>query len=1350
MKNSSERLILYASGLAALGVGDLSGISVPGFFAFVTQWWQAHKKPDDVNSYFHQSIKSLQEDFDQSPEFKQINWDIIEALLDQLEQIELSSNDIIDLIAKNRGQEEARIVSAYIANRINWTDYRDQEKIVFIVAFKLAYKKALTSPEVKQDRIYAFVKEILATQNKENLARSNEAQQIIDKLNKLLDRRESFHLDRKPIDLIRERTDYLAMTFSERGSDFFGREDEKSRLQEFLADECEIVWWQIAGKAGQGKSRLALHLVDTLDDGTWYAGFLDARQLSETNWFETEFLRPSLIVIDYIASTQKAEAFMDALNALRIRIQENKINHKVRFLLLEREGYRLDQSKSGQMNWLDPLIKKPENQQILEKYVFNKQPLELSDLHDDDMRSIIKSWREKHRKPALSDTELEQIIKQLKGNSTQTRAWRPLFAILFASLSDKSLGKSQDFSIEDILTAVLDEEQSKWDIKEEPNDHSIHIACLATMVGEIDLKKLEENEDIETTLYIGQDNQNEIFRQAHCLLGRNITIAPDHPDYGFSAREPDLIGEYLVIRYLERILNRLGADKEKFYTLIKDAWHYDFNTLQANFPNFLMRLNQDFPTHSVTRKIGRILPPDPVYSEVKDWPEIIWVICGLSGIIRQQQEIDQTQIKDILLASAYIGNNDIIHIMFEKNISPDLTDEETGLFPLLLAAQNGHTDCVRLLLEKGANPDQINEQDGTFPLLMAAQQGHTDCVRLLLDKGANADQANEQNGTFPLLMAAQNGHTDCVRLLLEKGANPDQINEQDGTFPLLLAAQNGHTESVRLLLDQGGNPDQFDKQDGTFPLLMAAQQGHTECVRLLLDQGANPDQVNEKNGNFPLLMATGNGHTECVGLLLEKGATFDQAHKERGIFPLLLAAQNGHTDCVRLLLEKGANPDQLNEKSGAFPLLLAAQNGHTECVGLLLEKGATFDQAHKERGIFPLLQAAQNGHTDCVRLLLDKGANADQANEQNGTFPLLMAVQNGHTECVGLLLEKGATFDQAHKEDGVFPLLLAAQNGHTDCVRLLLDKGANPDQLNEKSGAFPLLLAAQNGHTECVGLLLEKGATFDQAHKERGIFPLLQAAQNGHTDCVRLLLDKGANADQANEQNGTFPLLMAAQNGHTDCVRLLLEKGATLDQAHKEDGVFPLLLAAQNGHTDCVRLLLDKGANPDQVNEQNGTFPLLQAAQNGHTECVRLLLDKGANSDQVSEKSGNFPLLQAAQNGHTDCVRLLLEKGATLDQAHKEDGVFPLLLAAQNGHTECVGLLLDKGANSDQANEQNGTFPLLMASHNNHADVIQLLLQYNATPDKAHPVLGTALDAAKILGHQEIIDLLEKALAGRG
>ena len=1180
MKNSSERLILYASGLAALGVGDLSGISVPGFFAFVTQWWQAHKKPDDVNSYFHQSIKSLQEDFDQSPEFKQINWDIIEALLDQLEQIELSSNDIIDLIAKNRGQEEARIVSAYIANRINWTDYRDQEKIVFIVAFKLAYKKALTSPEVKQDRIYAFVKEILATQNKENLARSNEAQQIIDKLNKLLDRRESFHLDRKPIDLIRERTDYLAMTFSERGSDFFGREDEKSRLQEFLADECEIVWWQIAGKAGQGKSRLALHLVDTLDDGTWYAGFLDARQLSETNWFETEFLRPSLIVIDYIASTQKAEAFMDALNALRIRIQENKINHKVRFLLLEREGYRLDQSKSGQMNWLDPLIKKPENQQILEKYVFNKQPLELSDLHDDDMRSIIKSWREKHRKPALSDTELEQIIKQLKGNSTQTRAWRPLFAILFASLSDKSLGKSQDFSIEDILTAVLDEEQSKWDIKEEPNDHSIHIACLATMVGEIDLKKLEENEDIETTLYIGQDNQNEIFRQAHCLLGRNITIAPDHPDYGFSAREPDLIGEYLVIRYLERILNRLGADKEKFYTLIKDAWHYDFNTLQANFPNFLMRLNQDFPTHSVTRKIGRILPPDPVYSEVKDWPEIIWVICGLSGIIRQQQEIDQTQIKDILLASAYIGNNDIIHIMFEKNISPDLTDEETGLFPLLLAAQNGHTDCVRLLLEKGANPDQINEQDGTFPLLMAAQQGHTECVGLLLDKGANPDQVNEQNGTFPLLQAAQNGHTDCVRLLLDKGANPDQVNEKSGNFPLLQAAQNGHTD----------------------------------CVRLLLEKGANPDQVNEKNGNFPLLMATGNGHTECVGLLLEKGATFDQAHKERGIFPLLLAAQNGHTDCVRLLLEKGANPDQLNEKSGAFPLLLAAQNGHTECVGLLLEKGATFDQAHKERGIFPLLQAAQNGHTDCVRLLLDKGANADQANEQNGTFPLLMA----------------------------------------------------------------------------------------------------------------------------------------AQNGHTDCVRLLLEKGATLDQAHKEDGVFLLLLAAQNGHTDCVRLLLDKGANPDQVNEQNGTFPLLQAAQNGHTECVRLLLDKGANSDQVSEKSGNFPLLQAAQNGHTDCVRLLLEKGATLDQAHKEDGVFPLLLAAQNGHTECVGLLLDKGANSDQANEQNGTFPLLMASHNNHADVIQLLLQYNATPDKAHPEVGTALDVAKILGHQEIIDLLEKALAGRG
>ena len=1117
MKNSSERLILYASGLAALGVGDLSGISVPGFFAFVTQWWQAHKKPDDVNGYFDQSVKSLQEAFDQSPEFKQTNWHIIEALLDQLEQIELSSNDIIDLISKNRGQEEAEIVSAYIANRINWTDYSDQEKTVFIAAFELAYKKALTSPEAKQDRIYAFVKEILATQNKENLARSNEAQQIIDKLNKLLDRRESFHLDRKPVDLIRERTDYLAMTFSERGSDFFGREDEKSRLQEFLADEREIVWWQIAGKAGQGKSRLALDLVDTLDDGTWYAGFLDARQLSKTNWFETEFLRPSLIVIDYIASTQKAKDFMAALNALRIRIDDNKISHKVRFLLLEREGYRLDQSKSGQMNWLDPLIKKPESQQALEKYVFNTQPLELSDLHDDDMRSIIKSWRKKHHEPALSDTELDQIIKQLKGNSSQTRAWRPLFALLFASLSDQSLDKNQDLSIEDILTAALDEEQSKfWDIEGEPNDHSIHIACLATMVGEIDLKKLEENEDIETTLYSGQDNQNEIFRQAHCLLGRNITIAPDNSDYRFSAREPDLIGEYLIIRYLERILNRLGGGKEKFHTLIKDAWHYDSKLSQDSFPDFLMRLNQDFPVHLVTREIGRILPPDPVYSKIRDWPEMIWVICGLSGIIRQQKEINQTQSANILLAAAEVGNDDIIHIMFEENISPDLTDEETGLFPLLLAAQNGHTECVGLLLDKGANPDQVSEQ----------------------------------NGTFPLLQAAQNGHTECVGLLLDKGANPDQVNEKSGTFPLLLATGNGHME----------------------------------CVRLLLDKGANPDQLNEKSGAFPLL----------------------------------LAAQNGHTDCVRLLLEKGANPDQLNEKSGAFPLLLAAQNGHT----------------------------------DCVRLLLDKGANADQANEQNGTFPLLMAAQNGHTDCVRLLLEKGANPDQINEQDGTFPLLMAAQQGHTECVGLLLDKGANPDQIDKQDGIFPLLMAAQQGHTDCVRLLLEKGATLDQAHKEEGAFPLLQAAQNGHAECVRLLLDQGANPDQVNEQSGIFPLLMAAQEGHTECVRLLLEKGATFEQAHKEEGGIPLLMAAQNGHTDCVRLLLDKGANPDQINEQNGTFPLLMAS--------------------------------------------------------------------------------------------------LMASHNNHADVIQLLLQYNATPDKAHPEAGTALDIAKIFGHQEIIDLLEKALADRG
>ena len=1309
MSKISERLVLYASGIAALGLGDLSGVSVPSLVSFMTQWWDSNRKPNDTNSCFHNAIKILKDDIEQSPEFKNINWGVIKTIIDQLEKQDLSSQAIINLVAGSENhQAEAKKVSDYVTtNLIDWKGYSDKDQQIFTLTFKLAYQTVLSTPEFKQDRGYVFLREILANQR--------EATELINQIKEILDRNEPFYLDRKPIDAVRQSNDYLAMTYFERGNDFVGREQEKQALHNFLNAKAPLLWWQISGKAGQGKSRLALDFIDQLNDGTWYAGFLSYEQLSTTEWQKITFKRPTLIVIDYIANTQKAKAFMKALNALLVMHAQTPIRNKVRFLLLEREGYNLNQSNAagntGLGNWLTPLMIKQQDKQYLIDHVYKEQPLELTELKREDMEKIIKSWRANHDKPELPAPALDQILNQLEGNNDRTRAWRPLFAILYASLGEQALNNMQASSIEEVLEAALNEEQTQsWNIDGSPLDQAIHLACLATMVGVLDLEQLYAL-DINRDLYFDDANQEEILRQAHCLLGRNLTHNPDHPDYHLFAREPDLIGEFLVIRYLNRLLNGLGRKAETFNTLIQDAWQYDYQL----FPDFLIRLNQDFINHKVTKAIGRILPPEAIKSNINNWPEWVWVILGLSCIINQQQVLNETQKTNIIILASEIGNEEIIQIMLNKKAAPNQIHEETGVFPLLQAAQQGHKDCVETLLDNGANPNQVNKKTGTFPLLRAAQEGHKYCVELLLDKKADPNQVNKKSGLFPLLMAAQNGHKDCVKLLLDKKANPNQVNKETGTFPLLQAAQEGHKDCVELLLNEKADPNQIDEKDGLFPLLQAAQQGHTDCVKLLLDKDVDPNQVNKENGSFPLLQA----------------------------------AQQGHKDCVELLLNEKADPNQIDEKDGAFPLLQAAQQGHTDCVKLLLDKDVDPNQVNKEKGTFPLLMASQEGHKYCVELLLDNGANPNQVNKETGTFPLLMAAQDGHTDCVELLLDNGADPNQIYEKDGLFPLLQAAQNGHTDCVKLLLDNGANPNQVNKEKGRFPLLQAAQQGHKDCVETLLDNGANPNQVNKKTGTFPLLMASQEGHKYCVELLLDNGANPNQVNKKTGTFPLLMAAQDGHTDCVELLLDNGANPNQIHEKKGAFPLLQAAQEGHKYCVELLLDNGANPNQVNKEKGRFPLLQAAQEGHKYCVELLLDNGANPNQVNKEKGLFPLLQASQDGHTDCVKLLLDNGANPNQVNKEKGTFPLLMAAHNGHTDCVELLLDNGANPNQIHEKKGAFPLLVAVGNNHRNIVQLLLNNGAKLDIALPKFGTALVVAKEFGYQEIIDLLETALKNR-
>ena len=760
--------------------------------------------------------------------------------------------------------------------------------------------------------------------------------------------------------------------FRQRATDLTGRDSELEKLHRFLDAQGLVVWWQIAGDAGQGKSRLALDLILEVQE-FWHAGFLRADDLSNTNWDTVAISRPTLIVIDYVAAPQKATQVSKALLKLIDRSKKSdaeRLAYPVRILLLERKGYAFEGQES--IGWFSMFINDNRFIGDIRATAYKdtddeeSTPLYLQSMPASKLVEIAQSWTATRGRPPLSDKQCEQLKEALAGGSEITdqelprneRAWRPLFTILFAEL----LGSGKTLSIDSQLGnlgKILEQEcQEFW--KDEtgkevvPPEKAKYLACLATMVGEL----------LPTHTYLhGPSGEfygipdDSIRQKTWLCLGRVVPKKPsiELPLLPFLAREPDLMGEYFVLETLDTDVKFGGKDTSK---ILRDAWEIN----KANLLSFMTRLIQDFKDHPVTTYLAK--------HEFLRNPE------------------NESNLEFDLLYSAYSGLSGAVSACLNDGTDANYIQGSSGAFPLLLAAQEGHVQVVKRLLNANppANVNAIHETSGNFPLLQAAQQGHVQVVERLLnaDPPANVNAVHETSGAFPLLQAAQNGHVQVVERLLnaDPPADANQIDPIDGAFPLLQAALQGHAMVVEMLLkaEPPADANQINPIDGSFPLLLAANNGHAQVVEILLDvkPSANVNAVNETDGNFPLLMAAQNGHVAVVEKLLKAGSpdNVNAVNQNNGVFPLLQAAQNGHVQVVERLLnaDPSADVNVVNEISGSFPLLLAAINGHQDIVKLLLARDADPRQqcpALGKEGIFvTALDAAESlEHKEIAQLL---------------------------------------------------------------------------------------------------------------------------------------------------------------------------------------------------------------------------------------------------------------------------------------------------------------------------------------------------------------------------------------------
>lgn len=447
--------------------------------------------------------------------------------------------------------------------------------------------------------------------------------------------RNSLLLDRQVAHTSDQPASFVSMQFECRGTVFVGRSSELNDLKAFLDADERLLWWQVSGAGGQGKSRLGLELLDGLG-ANWHAGFLDWYTLKKTDWSTLNFPQNTLIIIDYIAAPGKATQFKQAIKTLTLRQDgENdatRLTANLRFLILEREGYdAIDPLGRGTASWYGQIP--PKERARMDRTLYAPQSLCLQELGEAEMISIANSWRKENSRGKLGELTVDQeqkLLSLMLGEAsstsdleTRSKAWRPLFAMMIGEHLDHfDENAAGDRQIYDILAQSFKAEQD--DYWQDPDRRSLmppqgaqNIACLATMIGtydhEIDMPKLEEvaPSDAHPNLFYGPFEEDDTFQKASMALGYHTNPIKDcgtvRPLFG---RQPDLLGEFFVLWCLGRNLNRTGLTtvKKRALRLVSDG----HNIAPRELSEFVQRINQDFPNKDVSIKITQ------AYGEVND------------------------------------------------------------------------------------------------------------------------------------------------------------------------------------------------------------------------------------------------------------------------------------------------------------------------------------------------------------------------------------------------------------------------------------------------------------------------------------------------------------------------------------------------------------------------------------------------------------------------------------------------------------------------------------------------------------------------------------------------------------
>jgi len=377
--------------------------------------------------------------------------------------------------------------------------------------------------------------------------------------------------------------------YARRALEVIGRDAELARLRRFVEADRHFAWLQLAGVAGQGKSRLALELMLSMEAENWLAGFLSDGDIAEfgEGWREWQPSRPTLLIVDYVVGRDHSVGLI--FRQLARRSEELRL--PVRLLLIERQrwdrgglsaGSAEARGASDRADWFVALAERHDGaDSALSQTRFEDGVLELTTLRVPDLVSIVRRVAATEGgELAVSDNRIEAELARIDA------AGRPLYAYFLGQMLAREPAR-RGWTREDLLDDVLCKDWAqRWraafngappEIGED--NPAARLSVIATMCGGVDFTSAR-------ALGAPFDAGPSVRRRALAMTDGPASVGA--PANAIPPLQPDILGEWFVLRSI--------VDGLPLKALCDGAWRAG----PRGMARFLERLAQDFPEHDVT------------------------------------------------------------------------------------------------------------------------------------------------------------------------------------------------------------------------------------------------------------------------------------------------------------------------------------------------------------------------------------------------------------------------------------------------------------------------------------------------------------------------------------------------------------------------------------------------------------------------------------------------------------------------------------------------------------------------------------------------------------------------------